>query len=91
MSVSEGKVYTLQTVKKALVQLVFVHKDEEGQLQDGVTAEDLIAILIHRYRCFVDKTDSAENHQVLTFLIQAKVAMDSRRRKKYMRKHNKEK
>jgi hypothetical protein len=84
--VDAGKVYTVRTVGGQLINVVFYHKDEfSGEMVDGITSEELVEVLLHRHRGFMEKVHTTENLNTYTMIMQVREALKQRRRNKVKR------
>lgn len=85
-TIKEGVHYALTTTDGKKVQIIFCHRDDSSQFIDGITSEDLIKVLVDRYRVFSNKVDTPENINTFLHMRQALHFAQLRKKKKLERK-----
>lgn len=83
LAVLKGREYLLETSNTKndsadLFQIKFCHKNEIGQFVHGVTSEEVLKMMVERYKYLVDKDGSTENIRALLHLQQAYQAITDR-------------
>lgn len=68
--------------------LKFCHKDSEGKFVHGLTTEEILKMLIHRYGKLVEKDASTDNIQTLLHLKRAHEAATNRNYNKLKRQRS---
>ena len=84
--IKPGVHYTVTTTDGKQINLVFCHRDENKTFIDGVTSEDILGVLLDRYRHFSGTVDSPENINTFLHLRQALHFLQLRKKKKMERK-----
>lgn len=82
-AVLKGREYLLETSNTKhdetdLFKVLFCHKDTAGRFIHGVTSEEILKMMVDRYKYLVEKDGSTENIRALLHLQQAYQAITDR-------------